>query len=880
MAALVRSLQGPFCVLDLDGRIAEVNEQFCAMVGYDAQELVGSVAPYAFWPAEQLVALTADTERALRERGRFEVVLCRRGGERFAAVVDVTGLAAEEGGTAYGMLCVCRDVSLEVAERDRLRHAHDVARLVTWDWDPVGDRVERPYGGIVGVETGIAEGVALSVVLAHVAEPFRGAVEQGLRAAAVGEAACVLQYPLVGAGPAVWVETRADGGLSASASLLMRASTQDISELRRAREDLDVARIFWQSALGSLPDHVAVLEADGVIVAVNDAWTDFAAAHGEDGIGVGANYLAECDAQAAAGDPHAPLVAAGLRGILGGEEGPFLHEYRSRGAADDEQWFALRASRFRGPGPDRIVVQREEITDARRATADIRTQARLLDAVDASVIATTLDAHVTHWNQGAERLYGWTAAEAMGQPITSLTIGEPSVAALKSTREAAAAHGYAEAEMEVRHKAGVSFPVYVRTALLVDDVGKPAGLVSVSVDISQRVEAERQLRSAESYLRAVTDSMGEGLLTLDGDGRLTYMNRAAENVLGWRRAEDSEQHGHASIDYAGSGGEPFAPTMGLIGRARNAGDVVHVDDDVFTRSDGTEVPVSHTSSPFTSSEGHAGWVVVFSDISTRKAEQERVRRRLETLSWVDRIRSALAGDGFRLSAQPIVEIASGRVVQHELLVRMLGDDGLLIPPGQFLPAAEQSGLIRDIDRWVLDRGIRLAGAGHAVHINVSGSSIGDAGLYDAVRESLRAANADPALVVFELTETAVLENEGRAKAFIDRVSELGCRVALDDFGTGYAGFTYLKRLPVHYLKIDREFVRDLLTNTGSEHVVRAIIALARGFGLKTVAEGIEHRDVLGLLGRLGVDYGQGYALGRPRPVETVFGETFSAEDGA
>ena len=115
---------------------------------------------------------------------------------------------------------------------------------------------------------------------------------------------------------------------------------------------------------------------------------------------------------------------------------------------------------------------------------------------------------------------------------------------------------------------------------------------------------------------------------------------------------------------------------------------------------------------------------------------------------------------------------------------------------------------------------------------------------------------------------------------MDHVATVGCRVALDDFGTGYGGFTYLKRLPVHFLKIDREFVRDLTASAGSQHVVRAIVALARGFGLQTVAEGVENRAVVAELRRMGVDYAQGYALGRPRPVESVFRETASHDDPA
>ena len=122
-------------------------------------------------------------------------------------------------------------------------------------------------------------------------------------------------------------------------------------------------------------------------------------------------------------------------------------------------------------------------------------------------------------------------------------------------------------------------------------------------------------------------------------------------------------------------------------------------------------------------------------------------------------------------------------------------------------------------------------------------------------------------MVFEITETAILEDEAAAERFADRLRNLGCKLALDDFGTGYGGFTYLKQLPVDYLKIDIEFVRDLATNPASRHVVEAVVGLARGFGLKTVGEGVEDPEAYSLLRELGVDYAQGYHIARPAPLE-------------
>lgn len=198
---------------------------------------------------------------------------------------------------------------------------------------------------------------------------------------------------------------------------------------------------------------------------------------------------------------------------------------------------------------------------------------------------------------------------------------------------------------------------------------------------------------------------------------------------------------------------------------------------------------------------------------------------------------------------------------------MLDADGTVIAPGAFLPAAERSGLIREIDRWVVRRAAELSAQGHAVEINISAESLSSVNFAMAVEQELRVAGADCSLIVMEVTETAVLRDENAARRFIDRVQGLGCGVALDDFGTGYGGFTYLKRLSADSLKIDLEFVRDLARNAESNHVVRAVVNLAAGFGQKTVAEGVEDAETLVLLRELGVDYAQGYYLGRPAPLQ-------------
>jgi EAL domain-containing protein (putative c-di-GMP-specific phosphodiesterase class I) len=242
------------------------------------------------------------------------------------------------------------------------------------------------------------------------------------------------------------------------------------------------------------------------------------------------------------------------------------------------------------------------------------------------------------------------------------------------------------------------------------------------------------------------------------------------------------------------------------------------------------------------------------------------------LAWVGRIRDALDDGSFVLYAQPIVDLASRAVLQHELLIRMVNSDGEIIAPDSFLPAAEEYGLITEIDRWVVNETARLAALGHAVEFNLSAKSVADSGTLARIASAIEEFGAPASNVVCEITETALVRELGAAEEFVRGLNELGIKVALDDFGAGYGGFAYLKRLPVSYLKIDREFVNDLVDEVSSQHVVSAVVNLAKAFGMHTIAEGAEDEQTVDLLRDLGVDHVQGYVVGRPQPISVVFGD--------
>jgi diguanylate cyclase (GGDEF)-like protein/PAS domain S-box-containing protein len=239
------------------------------------------------------------------------------------------------------------------------------------------------------------------------------------------------------------------------------------------------------------------------------------------------------------------------------------------------------------------------------------------------------------------------------------------------------------------------------------------------------------------------------------------------------------------------------------------------------------------------------------------------------LQWVDRIRCALAEERLTLFAQPIVDLNNGDV-HHEILLRMLDTEGALIAPGEFLPIAEQFGLMGEIDRWVVTHAIAaLAGRDLTFEINLSGSSLGSPELLDAIRAALVAGRVDPARIIFEITETAAVTNFEEADAFARDLAGLGCRFALDDFGVGFGSFAYVKHLPFDYLKIDGEFVRHSATSPSDRVILESLIHAARGLGKRTIAEYVADEATVTLLRELGVDMVQGFYIGGPVDLAAV-----------
>jgi diguanylate cyclase (GGDEF)-like protein len=268
-------------------------------------------------------------------------------------------------------------------------------------------------------------------------------------------------------------------------------------------------------------------------------------------------------------------------------------------------------------------------------------------------------------------------------------------------------------------------------------------------------------------------------------------------------------------------------------------------------------------------------VEVFQD-----SDQSIIRRHTDILV-IGQLREALDNDRFRLDAQPILPLRGnyGRP-RFELLIRMLGDHGEIIPPAKFLSSAERYQLMPSIDRWVVRRACELLGAYHKTiseesarfAINLSGQSLQDESFLPFVIDQIEKSGLPPNVLCFELTETATIGNLAKAQDFMRTLQNLGCQFALDDFGTGVSSLAYLKDLSVNYLKIDGSFVRDSVQNARSDSMIKAIAQLAKVMCMETIAEYVETDNLRVKMTELGVDYGQGFAMGKSQPLEELLAE--------
>ncbi|GAB7192047.1 hypothetical protein NUM3379_27560 [Kineococcus sp. NUM-3379] len=556
-----------------------------------------------------------------------------------------------------------------------------------------------------------------------------------------------------------------------------------------------------------------------------------------------------------------------------------------------------------------------DVTDRVRAEEAARRSGARADKVMAEsldgVVTFSADGTVVQLNPAAERMFGVRAGEVVGRDVTAELVAP---LFREDVRRALDAYADGDArelvgrrlEILGRRRDGELFPA----EMAVGDAGEdPGRFIAFVRDVSDRHHAEQQLRhlaerdpltglaNRATFFRSLSALSGDGvpggelgslmLVDLDAFKHIndTFGHRAGDDCLRHVAAVLHERVRERDV-LARLGGDEFAVLLpavppssarqvaaSLLGLLRERPLVVDGRPVRLTASIGV-APVVAGSPPedllqaadaamYEAKQEGRDRVAVYGDVALA-ARSSALRS-----SSTQHLRDALAEERFTLHAQPIVDLRSGAVASFELLVRMLGEHGELVPPGAFLPAAERFDLVQRIDCWVVEQAVGLlaglggldGGAPPTLHVNLSGRSLSDPSVLACIERHL--SGADASRLVFEVTETAAVTHLDTAISFTRRLAELGCGLSLDDFGAGYASFYYLKHLPVQSVKIDGDFVRGILTDNLDRAVVRATVTLAEDMGYRTIAEYVETPEHLEELRGYGIDLVQGFHTGAP-----------------
>ncbi len=612
------------------------------------------------------------------------------------------------------------------------------------------------------------------------------------------------------------------------------------------------------------------------------------------------------------------------------QDRPYDVEYRLKARSGEYRWFRARGRSVRDAAGKavRMAGSITDVTDRKSAEAELFTEKEraqvTLQSIGDAVIATDTNGLVEYVNPAAEVLLGWKIAEVEGLPSRSFVklinehTRQPTLDPVEMVLNEGRAVELGTMILLVQRD-GSEIPVDETAAPIRDRSGQIIGVVLVFRDVSR----ERQYAAKLSY-QASHDALTGLINRREFEVRLI---RALTSAAEQRRHHavmylDLDQFkvvndtcGHAAGD------ELMRQTSTLLQRRLREGDTLaRLGGDEFgvllenchlehgprlaeeLRRTVAEFPFTWQSRSV--SIGVSIGVVSIVDGAFTLAEvlsaadaacymaKEKGRNRVQLyhredieltlrhgeMEWVGRIHKALEEDRFCLYTQEIVPVQAGSGMNPhvELLIRMLGERGELIAPGKFIPAAERYNLMPAIDRWVIRtafstfaklREQQSASSIDTYAINLSGDSLSDERFLEFVREQFSQFGIPHATICFEITETAAIANRQKATYFIQQLRALGCKFSLDDFGAGMSSFAYLKHLPVDFLKIDGEFVKNMLNDPIDCAMVEAINHIGHVMGKLTIAEFVENEEILARLRDIGVDFAQGYGIAEPKPFD-------------
>jgi len=545
----------------------------------------------------------------------------------------------------------------------------------------------------------------------------------------------------------------------------------------------------------------------------------------------------------------------------------------------------------------------------------------ILSSIADAVITTNATGHIDYMNSVAEEMTGWSSELACNhllEDVFSVTSNSNIEPIIKCIKQGVIPSSFGDS-LVINTKDGASLAIEESLAAILNDKSEIIGIVLVFRDVSTaRKLADKVCWQAEHdsltklYNRNVFDkklqqlvetvsiqNSQHALLYLDLD-QFKIVNDTCGHIAGDELLKQVSQKltSHIRNDdvLARLGGDEFGIQLAncpMDVALRIANSIRQSIKDLLfpwgekTFRIGVSIGVVEIANGCGSVENllssadaacYAAKDAGRNQVHLYQAQSSEAAARHGEMEWFSRIQQAIESDNFCLYAQTIVPLSALHDKTHvEVLLRMVDDKGQIIPPGSFIPAAERFGLMSAVDRWVVSKIFRMISQAMTTviqnnfhfAINLSGQTLADAETLHFITEQLEHYKITPGVISFEITETAAISNLSSAKLFIKTLKSKGCQFSLDDFGSGLSSFAYLKNLPVDFLKIDGEFVKDIVDNPIDLAMVQSINQIGHVMELKTIAEFVENDEILAKLQEVGVDYAQGYGIGKPFPLNDI-----------
>jgi diguanylate cyclase (GGDEF)-like protein/PAS domain S-box-containing protein len=579
--------------------------------------------------------------------------------------------------------------------------------------------------------------------------------------------------------------------------------------------------------------------------------------------------------------------------------------------AEPWKWAIIHGAFVLGASAAHVAHWRlSELTQAeRRHTQETHSRlAAIVTSSDDAIVSTSVDGNVTSWNAGAEHLFGYTAAEILGQ---SMQVVEPEngTPAVTDMRDRLTRGDHIDSfETQWRRKNGSLVDISASLGSIQDASGKWIGTAIIARDTTDRKRAEEALAHQAHYdpltglpnrillydelqtaLRNSTrDETPVALLMLDLD-RFKEVNDTFGHHYGDLLLKDVGSRLQVALGTNGMlarlGGDEFAALLVGMDGTR----ATHIAQQLLVALQEPLV-IEARSLPLGASIGialcpehgvDADTLLLRAEVAMYLAKRtldgfamydvRRDQHSPERLALAGQLRQAIEQGELQLHYQPKLDLSSRAVTGVEALARWPHPQHGLIPPDRFIPLAEQTALIQPLTEWVLDAALRQHDAWRKlglelpVAVNFSMRNLLDPRIVDTVAESLGRWRVAPAALEVEITESSIMADPARTSGVLRSLRALGVRIAIDDFGTGYSSLAHLKQLPVDVLKVDRSFVCDMLADDSDRIIVRSTIDLAHNLGLRVVAEGVESEATAALLAQLGCDQAQGYHFSPAMP---------------